>query len=336
MFAGQNEDRVCAVLAERIAERIDPAARGRMEVRKYGGVPVIEADLLGPFRVFFTTRHGGDSVGPYASLNLDPGSKDDPLAVANNRSRVVTALGGGVSGPGSVEPETAAAYRLVSPVQVHGLRVIGAAEYVGETKGAQELGRPGSPCDGLTLHPLLDRGLAAVLLHADCLPVVLVGEADMAVVHGGWRGILGGIVEQGGRSMISSPSMAVIGPSIGPCCFEVDDQVAGAFAQRFGPDVVSYEPAGGQGRGRLKGDAEGLAAGCAASYARDACRPQHGHARVNLWAAATIALAELGIKRDRVVNPRICTVCNRDLFFSYRADGPVTGRQGCVAWTVAA
>ena len=59
---------------------------------------------------------------------------------------------------------------------MHGLRVVGAAEYVGEPEA--------TPCDGLTLHPLLDGELAAVLLFADCVPLVLCGEVDMAVAHG--------------------------------------------------------------------------------------------------------------------------------------------------------
>jgi len=265
-----------------LAERIDPSVRPRFTVRMLGDTPVIEPRLVRPFRVFFTTRLGGHSSGPFESLNLDPRSPDSPSAVARNRDRLALDTG----------------CRLVSPLQVHGLRVVGASEYAGEAEG--------TPCDGLTLNPLLDRDLAAVLLFADCVPLVLCGDIDMAVAHGGWRGILGGIVQQAGMAMTGPPGGAVIGPSIGPCCFTVGEQVAGAFALRFGSEVVL------------------------------APREAGGSLRVDLWEAATRALGEVGVPRGGVLNPRLCTVCNNDLFFSYRLEGPVTGRHGCVAWAAAA
>jgi polyphenol oxidase len=251
-----------------------------------GDTPVLEPRLPKPFRAFFTTRVGGASVGPYASMNLDPRSGEDP-AVEGNRARVAA--------------ETAR--RLVSPMQVHGLRVVGAAEYVvaADTAGAEP-----EACDGLTLNPVLDRELASVLLFADCVPVILCGEVDMAVVHGGWRGIAGGIIQQAGTAMTGPPGAAVIGPSIGPCCFTVGRDVAEIFTQRFGPGVVA-EPQG-----------------------------PDGSPRVDLWEAATRALVEIGVPRVGVLNPRLCTVCNNDLFYSYRLEGPVTGRHGCVAWAGAA
>jgi copper oxidase (laccase) domain-containing protein len=261
-----------------LAGLIDPEARSYIATRWLCDIPVLEARLPGPFRALFTTRLGGASTGGFASLNLDHRSEDDPAVVAGNRARIADALG----------------RRLVSPAQAHGLRVAGAAEYAEE--------RPDSPCDGLTLHPEIDRGLAALLLFADCVPVVLCGEVDMAVAHGGWRGILGGIVQQAARAMIGPPGTAIIGPSIGPCCFAVGEEVAGAFAARFGPQVV------------LK--------------AVGAESP-----RVDLWAATTKALVELGIRRGHVVNPRICTLCNPEFFYSYRGEGPATGRHGCAAWT---
>lgn len=263
----------------RLAGLIDPAARPRITARTLEGIPVIEAALPRPFRALFTTRLGGESEGVFASLNLSSCSEDDPEVVDRNRARMASLTTG---------------RRLVSPAQVHGLRVVGAAEYVQE--------EPGSPCDGLTVHIEIDKGLAALLLYADCLPVVLCGEVDMAVAHAGWRGILGGIVQQAGRALMGMPGTAVIGPSIGPCCFTVGDEVASAFAGRFGSEVV-IRPASGD-----------------------------GPSRVDLWAATAKALREVGISPSQVVNPRICTVCNSDLFYSYRAHGPMTGRHGCLGW----
>jgi hypothetical protein len=272
---------------------MDPKARPRLAACEREGIPFLEAKLPGPFHAVFTTRVGGESAGPYASLNLDGRSDDDPQIVQKNLSRLEHILNAG----------TGCGYRLVSPMQVHGLRVVGAAEYVAGSERDGIHGRGGAPCDGLTLHPEIDRGLAPLLLFADCLPVLLVGEVDVAVVHGGWRGILGGIVHEGARAMTGPPGLAFIGPSIGPCCFSVAADVANAFAGRFGPQVVAGSP---------------------------------GSLRVDLWAAAERSLAELSVGPSQIVNPRLCTACNRDLFYSYRADGPVTGRQGCVAWTAAA
>jgi len=243
------------------------------------GVPVIEAKLPAPFRAVFTTRLGGQSEGKFAAFNLDERSGLDPAASAN-RTHLSQAIG----------------RRLVSPTQVHGLRVTGTAEYAA--------GSPEEPCDGLTLHPLLDQGLAPLLLFADCLPIVLYGEADLAVVHGGWRGLLGGIVQRAASAMMSAPGGMIVGPSIGPCCFTVAETVAETFAARYGEAVV-----------------------------RSAAEEVLGEVyRVDLWAAVDAAAGEIGISSSHVRNLRLCTACNRDLFYSYRAEGPLTGRQGCLAW----
>jgi YfiH family protein len=255
--------------------RIDPEASRHFVAAELADTPVLEVKLPRPFHACFTTRLGGSSEGVFSSMNLDPRSADTPEAVAHNRGLLASAIG----------------RRLVSPLQAHGLRVAGAAEYIERP--------PDTACDGLTLHADIDRGLAALLLFADCVPVVFCGEVDMAVVHGGWRGVLGGVVEQGGRAMIGAPATAIVGPSIGPCCFTVDQEVADAFSARFGSKVVL-------------GTTNAL--------------------RVDLWEAVTVAATELGVPRGQVINPRLCTVCNTDLFYSYRKEGPVTGRHGCLAW----
>jgi hypothetical protein len=284
---------------------MDPAARTRLQALEIDGVTLIQADLPGVFRAIFTTRHCGRSQGLYASLNLDPRSLDDPVSTDANRSTVARLVGSLAGRPvlrravpndgDAGTPEADMRFRLVSPRQEHGLRVTGAAEYVRDSSG--------EACDGLTIHPLRDRGLAATLMFADCVPVVLAGEVDAAIAHGGWRGILGGVVQQAARAMTGPPGVAVIGPSIGPCCFTVGEEVAQGFADRFGAQVVRR--------------AAGL------------------EPRVDLWAAVTVALAEVGVPASRVTNPRLCTCCNNDLFYSYRREGPVTGRHGAVLWAAA-
>ena len=267
-----------------LAERIDPEARSRFAVRMIGDTPVLEPRLPRPFRAFFTTRLGGE--------------QRRAVRVPEPRPAL-----GGRSGCGGAQPGAhRAGHRAPAGEPDAGARAAG-----GGGVGVRRRARAATPCDGLTLNPVLDRELAAVLLFADCVPLVLCGEVDMAVAHGGWRGILGGIVQQAGAAMTGPPGAAVIGPSIGPCCFTVGEEWRTPSRERFGPEVVlalRAEPGGSP--------------------------------RVDLWEAATTALAEVGVPRGGVVNPRLCTVCNNDLFYSYRLEGPVTGRHGCVAWAAAA
>ena len=261
------------------------ATRAVLQAAEVEGISMLVAHLPDPFRVAFTTRHGGVSTGDYGTLNLGVRTADSEDAVARNRLALGAALGRLV---GSGPPE------LVSPRQVHGTRVTGAAEYRAEV-GEDPFGE-GWGCDGLTLRPLLDDGLASLLLFADCVPVVLVSEVDVAVAHGGWRGLLGGVVQQAARAMTAPPGLAVIGPSIGPCCYRVAPALAADFERRYGPGVTRA------------GD------------------------RLDLWEVAVRALEEVEVPRQRVTNPRLCTACHPELFFSHRREGPDTGRQGAVAW----
>jgi polyphenol oxidase len=296
-----------------LEERIDPAAGVALEALLVEGLPLLRMHLPGAFRAVFTTRHGGVSSGAFASLNLGDRSQDDQALVTVNRRRLAVALGWlgdeeRRGRPGSAPGlPVAGSLRLISPAQVHGTHVAGAAEYL----AADDFGLA---CDGLTLHPVLDRGLAAVLQFADCVPVVLVGEVDIAVAHAGWRGLLGGVIQQAGRAMTGPPALAFIGPSIGPCCYTVDARLAGMFADRYGDDVVVQDRVGHP------------------SFGTKAAQNAAGSPRVDLWAAAAAALSELCINADRIVNPRLCTSCNNDLFYSYRREGPVCGRHGAAAW----
>jgi hypothetical protein len=269
-----------------IRERIDPAVADRFEVSAPASLPLLVPRTPERSFVAFTTRwrsHAatGDPGDPL-DLSRDPGGEgsadgDGHTSDRDSLAEALSAVGG------SGRPD------LVSPRQVHGVRVVGAAEYAAAP-------RP-SPCDGLTIQPGLDDGLAALLVFADCVPVVLVGEVDGSIVHGGWRGLLGGVVQQGAAAMTAPPGLAVIGPSIGPCCYEVSADLAEHFARRFGERVVPS--------------------------------PRH----LDLWEAATLAAEEVGVPRERVVNPRLCTACNVDLFYSYRREGERAGRHGAILWS---
>jgi YfiH family protein len=155
-------------------------------------------------RVVVTTRTGGVSVGPHASLNLGGHVGDDPAAVAENRARVARALG--------VEPT-----HLVIADQVHGARVV-------------ELDRPwpSLEADGLTT---TSSDLALAVLVADCVPVALVNPERVAVIHAGWRGLALGVLAAG-LARFADPAAvhAVVGPAIEPARYQVGPEVVERFA----------------------------------------------------------------------------------------------------------
>jgi YfiH family protein len=175
----------------------------------------IATDLVPGAHVVFTTRRGGVSEGPYASLNLGRKTDDDPRAVAHNRAQIEAQL----------------RVRLRYTRQVHGSRVL-------RVSGPADEGWPpdGSPpeADGqATAEP----GLAATVLVADCLPVAVAADGAVAMLHAGWRGLASGVLEEGVRALRelggTEPLRAAIGPGAGPCCYEVGPEVHEVFSRQF-------------------------------------------------------------------------------------------------------
>lgn len=168
---------------------------------------IIEADWPAPaqVRALCTTRGGGVSDGPFASLNLAEHVGDAAAAVARNRERLRRELGL-PSEPGWL-------------TQVHGCGVarVGRDPRGGEADAAIGDG-PGQVCAVMT---------------ADCLPVLLcdVDGSIVAAVHAGWRGLAAGVIEVAVRRMGVAPDrlMAWLGPAIGPTAFEVGDEVRACF-----------------------------------------------------------------------------------------------------------
>jgi YfiH family protein len=235
---------------------------------------IFEAQLGAEYRVAFSSRVGGVSEGPYESLNLGILTDDDPERVVENRRRLCASV--------EIDPETA-----TMAWQAHGARVLRA-----DGRGVVRPGTPLERCDGLWTEER-DRGL--MLLAADCLPVALAranGKPGIAILHVGWRGLLEGIVESGVEALGGGPLRAAIGPGIGPCCFEVGEEVADPFRARFGPDVLVDR-------------------------------------NLDLAEAAERALRAAGC--EAVGRVDLCTSCEDELFFSHRRDRGVTGRQGIVA-----
>lgn len=258
--------------------------------------------------VYFTSRSGGESRYPYASLNLGFHVGDDREPVSRNRALLASVLG--------VEPS-----RITSPYQRHTSQVRAVTDENAVGSGANSDGSRFDPCDGLVTGM---RGVPLLLMFADCVPVVLVGhtrlrtdgdeetgcanaaekEPVVAVLHAGRKGLLDGVLQNGvarlknDYGISASHISAAIGPAIGPCCYEVEKEIGLGFEQKFGGGVIKNR--------------------------------KEDRVFLDLQEAAESALAGSGVAKERICILDICTSCNRS-FFSYRRDG-VTGRHGAIAW----
>ncbi len=172
---------------------------------------MIRADLP-VARVLFSTREGGVSEGPYESLNLGILTEDEPDRVRENRA--ILARGAGLD-PG----------RVAMGWQVHGTEL--REWYAPPENGG--FAAPGAELPHVDGHVTSRPGLGLLVLVADCLPVALAGGGRLAMVHCGWRGLASGILERA-LAEFEEPPAAAVGPGIGPCCYEVGEEVAAAFA----------------------------------------------------------------------------------------------------------
>ena len=227
---------------------------------------LIRWEAPGPYEVVFSTRMGGVSNGAYASLNLGLLSGDDRELVQENRRRLYEAAG--------AHPE-----RVSWPRQMHGAAVVRA-------------GTRGEEADAIWTD---DAGEPVMVVTADCVPVVLVrigGRPGVALVHVGWRGLVAGVIAAAVDALGGRLVAAAIGPGIGPCCYDVGDEVADPVRAAFGTGLVSER-------------------------------------RLDLPGALKRALRNAGCVRvDRLDE---CTACNPDRYFSHRRDAGLTGRQGAIA-----
>lgn len=231
-----------------------------------------------------TTRSGGVSLPPFDDFNLGDHVKDDPIAVAANRAQLKAQIGA----------------RPVFLQQVHGVDVV---EIHADTPD-------GTVADACWSR---DAGVACTIMVADCLPLLLVHRQGgvVAAAHAGWRGLVGGVIEQTVSALrehngLKPQELSVwLGPCIGPAAFEVGEEVRQTFVQRDAQSQAYFTP-------------------------------HHTHPHKWLACLAGMArarLAALGVRdiQGNDSTPSWCTVQQSSRFFSYRRDG-VTGRFAVCIW----
>jgi polyphenol oxidase len=207
--------------------------------------------------IFFFTRLGGVSGSPYDSLNVSKKVGDDPEAVDENLSIIGEAM----------DERPAAWVRQVAGDSV--VRV-------------SEPGLAGEADALVTAQTDLSLSVAV----ADCVPVALVGERGVGMVHSGWRGTLAGVSGKAARELGGSGVRAYIGPSIRRCCYEVSEELAGEFAAEFGEGILSRR-------------------------------------HLSLQSAIGVDLERAGVE---VRDLGLCSGCRPEFFYSHRKAGPLTGR----------
>lgn len=228
----------------------------------------------------FLGRRGGKSAGPYEGLNMSYRVGDDPTVVTQNVCDMKRAVG--------IHDG-----RVVTMRQVHGDHIVEVKD-----KKVKEAGE----ADGMIT---AERDIFLGVLTADCVPLLFVAPEHRlaAAVHAGWRGTLAGIAEKAVHlfesqyDVLPAEIEAALGPSIGPCCYEVKDDVSGPLMKRWGklttPSVL----------------------------VRD------GKTFVNLRRLNRDILRAAGIPGKQLHEVGPCSACASEEFFSYRRAGGETGRQ---------
>lgn len=272
-------------------------------LRSSDGLQVLQ---LAPFQKLpwlvhgFSTRRGGVSeLDDEKVLNLSFMEWDTKEHVTENRQRFQAAVG-------------AKDFTLVAMKQIHSalVRLFSAP--------------PAQPCKGdgsATMEP----GVLLAVQTADCVPILLVDPRKRAVaaVHAGWRGTLARITQKtAGRMRYefgSNPAdlLAAIGPSIGPCCYEVGAEFVSKFTAQFA-DAHDYfdEPRSGEEPNPLQW----------LNMAPPGHQPPPKNVRLDLRKANRSQLLAAGLRVQNIFTSDLCTACRTDLFFSYRKEGAVSGR----------
>lgn len=256
---------------------------------------------LGKFDIFpqdkfihaVSTRHGGFSTADFSSLNLGLHVDDDAGMVWQNRAAFFDGLG-------------LYAGTMVTCQQVHGTNIAKVGK-IDRGRGAKVYADAIPDTDALITN---EPNVPLLLFFADCTPILIADPVKRAigVAHGGWKGTVGGIAMKTVEAMRiaygCNPAnmLAVVGPAIGPCCYEVGKEVVDKFKDAF-PEMVDEIFSDGSADGKAK---------------------------LNLWRCNELQLIKSGLEAKNVQSANVCTSCNNQQFFSYRADKGKTGRIGAV------
>jgi YfiH family protein len=272
-------------------------------IKKENGLHILQ---LTPFAKLpwlvhgFSTREGGSSpLDGQSVLNLSFTDWDTRENMEKNRAAFQNAVG-------------AKSLRMAPLKQVHS-DVIEIFHAAPDSAGIGDA--------SATAHP----GLLLAIQTADCVPILLVDPRKRAIaaIHAGWRGTLARITQKAvgvmQREFSSRPSnlLAAIGPSIGPCCYEVGAELVTQFTSQFA-DASDYfdEPRTGDEPNPLQW----------LNMHPPGHQPPPKAVHLDLRKANRSQLLAAGLRKQNIFTSELCTACRRDLFFSYRKEGPRSGR----------
>lgn len=233
-----------------------------------------------------STRFGGTSRPPFHSLNVALHTEDYDENVITNRQLFCQAIG--------IHSD-----HIVTAQQLHTDTV---AVVNARGQGARDYKEAIPATDALITNV---PGIPLMLFFADCVPVLIVDPVQRAVgiSHAGWRGTVEKITQKTilsmGVNFGTKPEDCLVGiaPSVGPCCYIVDEAVLSRLKQQFPNWRKLVNKAGTKWY-------------------------------LDLWKANLVQLEEIGVKKDNIVVSGVCTACNHELFFSYRKENGLTGRIG--------
>lgn len=237
----------------------------------------------------FSTRHGGVSTGTLASLNLGFNRGDETAHVMENYKRMCHGLNVPVDS-------------LVLSKQVHELHI---AKVGSKEKGnGIMMDNKWESMDGLYTN---EKGVTLVTHYADCVPLFFYAPeyGMIGMAHAGWRGTVGEIGKKMVRLWVEEENIpkekiqVVIGPSIGACCFEVNEDVQSEFAKRFGEE--------------------------APFIAWDEEKKKY---HIDLWMCNKESLIKAGVLEENIRISGLCTCCLHELFFSHRYTKGQRGTMG--------
>lgn len=254
----------------------------------YYSIPAFDETRL--VKSCFTTRIGGVSKGEYDSLNLGFKTEDDRESILENFKLISKELNLPLD-------------HFVYSDQIHGDKI----KIITEEDRGKGFNKE-SDIIGIDAFITNVKNIVLTTVYADCVPIFLLDPKQQVIslVHAGWRGTVLKIgakaVEKMTKEFGTNPKdcLAAIGPSIGKCCFEVDNSVVDEFNKSFtNHDSFIFS----KGNGKYM---------------------------VDLWQTNKLSLEEIGVLPKNITISDLCTKCDTKTFFSYRGENGLTGRMAAI------